>query len=187
MKLEVRDLCKSYGGKMVLRHVSFTAAEGITCVMAPSGGGKTTLLRILMGLETPDSGEILGLEGTRISAVFQEDRLLERQSARGNLRFVLGADYEPQRADALLKELGLEEAAERPVRTFSGGMKRRLSLARALLAPGDLLLLDEPFSGLDAENHRRARACVARYAGKRPVLLVSHEILDAAGAQVVRL
>ena len=77
MEIRVQNLWKSYNGVTVLRDVTFTAGSGVTCVMAPSGRGKTTLLRILLGLETADSGTVTGLEGRRWAAVFQEDRLLE--------------------------------------------------------------------------------------------------------------
>ena len=90
MEIAVKHLCKSFGGRTVLRDLTFTAGPGITAVMAPSGTGKTTLLRILLGLERPDSGTVEGLAGKRLTAVFQEDRLLEHLSAEGNLRFVLG-------------------------------------------------------------------------------------------------
>ena len=76
MELKVESLSKRYGGKTVLDGVSFALREGVTCLMAPSGAGKTTLLRLLLGLERPDGGQITGLAGRRISAVFQEDRLL---------------------------------------------------------------------------------------------------------------
>ena len=117
----------------------------------------------------------------------QEDRLLEQLDAMGNLRFVLGPD--PESAAALLAELGLGDVGEKPVRDFSGGMKRRLALARALLAPSDALALDEPFTGLDGENRERAIACIRRAAREKPVLLVTHEEADAAGlaARIIRL
>ena len=156
MEIVVKHLCKSFGDKAVLRDVTFTAGRGITAVMAPSGTGKTTLLRILLGLERADSGTVEGLAGKQLSAVFQEDRLLEHLSAEGNLRFVLGRAYDP---DA----------------------------ARALLAPFDALLLDEPFTGLDRENRDRALAAVRETAGDRSVLLVTHDPDDAAGCRVVRL
>lgn len=181
MELMVKNLCKRYGGTPVLENVSFTAGAGITCVMAPSGAGKTTLLRILLGLERPDGGMVAGLAGARLSAVFQEDRLLEHLDAGGNLRFVLGPAYDGKAAAALLAELGLGDVGSKPVREYSGGMRRRLALARALLVPFDLLALDEPFTGLDGENRARARAAIrARTAGKI-VLLVTHQPEDAAG------
>ena len=187
MEIVVRHLCKSFGDQAVLRDLSFTAGPGITAVMAPSGSGKTTLLRILLGLETADSGTVEGLAGRRISAVFQEDRLLEHLSAEGNLRFALGREYDLNAARALLDRLDLPDTGAQPVREFSGGMKRRLALARALLAPFDALALDEPFTGLDRENRDLALACIRETAGDRPVLLVTHDAADAAGSPVVTL
>jgi NitT/TauT family transport system ATP-binding protein len=169
----------------VLRDVTFTAGTGITCVMAPSGGGKTTLLRILLGLERPDSGTYGGI--ARWAAVFQEDRLLPHLDAMANLRFALGSDLDPARAAALLEALGLDDAEGKPVRDYSGGMRRRLALARALLAPADALALDEPFTGLDRENRDRCLDHVRRLAAEKPVLLVTHDPADAAGARVIRL
>ena len=180
MEVVVKHLCKSFGDRAVLRDLTFTTGPGITAIMAPSGSGKTTLLRILLGLERPDSGTVEGLAGKRISAVFQEDRLLEHLSAEGNLQFVLGRDYDAQAARATLDRLGLPDTGAQPVREFSGGMKRRLTLARALLAPFDVLLLDEPFTGLDRGNRSRAQTCIRETAGNRPVLLVTHDADDAA-------
>lgn len=188
MEIQVNHLYKSYGGVPVLRDITFTAGPGVTCVMAPSGAGKTTLLHILLGMESGDSGTITGRE-CRWAAVFQEDRLLEHLDAAGNLRFVLGREYDAARAAALLMELGLRDAGGKPVREYSGGMRRRLALARALLAESDALALDEPFAGLDGESRQKARDCLRRHAGERPVLLVTHDGEDAAGleAKIVRL
>lgn len=181
MDIIVKDLCKGYGGQLVLDHVSFVAGSGITCIMAPSGAGKTTLLRILLGLELPDSGTITGLSGRRMSAVFQEDRLLDHLDAQGNLRFILGPAYEEQKARNLLAELGLAWERGKPVRDWSGGMRRRLALARALLLPFDVLTLDEPFTGLDRENRQRCQECIRQRADGKTVLLVTHDVADAAG------
>ena len=120
MELRVEHLRKSYGGVPVLRDVSFTAGEGVTCVMGPSGEGKTTLLRLLLGLERPDGGTISGLEGRPLAAVFQEDRLLMNRTALENLRFVLGPAFRETECRALLAELGLPEADGRPVSEYSG-------------------------------------------------------------------
>ena len=175
MEIVVRDLCKSYGGRLVLDHVTFTAGPGVTWLRDPSGTGKTTLLRILLGLETADSGTVSSLEGKRLVAVFQEDRLLEHLDARGNLRFVLGPAYDEASTLSLLAELGLAEEEGKPVRAYSGGMKRRLALARALLAPSDALVLDEPFAGLDSENRCRCLEAIRRRTDGKPVLLVTHD------------
>ena len=174
MELRVEDLRKSYGGTAVLQGVSFTAEIGLTRVTGSSGIGKTTLLRILLGLESPDGGAT-NAGRFRWAAVFQEDRLLEQLDAAGNLRFALGAAYDEAAARALLTELGLGEVGGKRVRDWSGGMKRRLALARALLAPSD---------ALDADNRAAAQRCVARAAREKIVLLVSHEDDALAGAEV---
>lgn len=186
MEVCVQRLCKTFDGEEVLRNVSFTAPVGVTCVMAPSGTGKTTLLRILLGLEAPDSGTVTAC---RWSAVFQEDRLLEQLDAMENLRFVLGSGFSEAAARAMLERLDLADVGEKRVRDYSGGMKRRLALARALLAPSDALALDEPFAGLDEENRRRCIACIREAAEDKPVLLVTHDIADAEAlsAPVIRL
>ena len=181
-ELRVEHLCKSYGGRAVLENISFTARAGVTRLIGPSGIGKTTLLRVLLGLETPDSGTVNG-DKFRWTAVFQENRLLEGLDAEGNLRFVLGANYNAA-AQALLEELGLGGVGKKKVRDYSGGMQRRLALARALLAPSDALALDEPFTGLDAHNRAAAQRCVARAAREKIVLLVSHEDDALTGAEV---
>ncbi len=178
--MEAVHIYKSYGGRAVLEDVSFSAGEGVMCVMGPSGAGKTTLLRIVLGLERPDRGHVSGMEGARVSAVFQEDRLLPGRTALENLRFVQGTDYDEAGDRALLAELGLEDVDGRPVREFSGGMRRRTALARALCVPFDLLALDEPFAGLDEENRRRCLAAVRRYGAGKRTLLVTHAPEDAA-------
>lgn len=189
MEIRVENLCKTYGEETVFDHLTFTAGPGITCIMAPSGTGKTTLLRILLGLEIPDSGTASVPKNCRWSAVFQEDRLLEQLDAEGNLHFALGAEYREEHARLLLEELGLEVGSGKPVRDFSGGMRRRLALARALLAPFDALVLDEPFSGLDRENRAKAIDCIRRETVDKPVLLVTHDESDvtALGATTIKL
>lgn len=187
MEIAVNGLCKSYNGMAVLRNVTFTVREGVTCIMGPSGTGKTTLLRLLLGLEAPDSGTVT--VPCRWAVVFQEDRLLEHLDAWGNLRFALGMNYEKAAAAAVLDELGLGDVEKKPVKTFSGGMKRRLALARALLADSGALALDEPFTGLDENNRRRALSLVRQAASERPVVLVTHEEADGIelNAQIINL
>ena len=188
MELRVEHLSKSYGEKQVLRDLSFVAGPGILCIMAPSGAGKTTLLRILLGLEQADSGTVTG-QNCHWSAVFQENRLLEQLDAAGNLRFALGAAYDRAKAARLLGYLGLELSDTQPVREYSGGMKRRLALSRALLAESDALALDEPFTGLDDGSRERALTAIRACGAEKPVLLVTHDIRDAeaAGAAVLHL
>lgn len=186
--MEIKNLCKAYGDLPVLENVSFTAGVGVTALWGPSGVGKTTLLRILLGLEKPDSGELMGT-AVRWSAVFQEDRLLEGLDAAGNLRFALGPAYDTRAAEAMLEELGLADVGSKPVGAWSGGMKRRLALARALLAPSEAIALDEPFTGLDDENRQRAIRAIRRVAETKPVLLVTHDRteLNLLRANIVNL
>ena len=186
MELCVTNLSKSYDGRSVLENVSFTAPVGLTRIAGNSGIGKTTLLRILLGLERADGGEVAP-KNLRWAAVFQEDRLLDGLDAAGNLRFALGAAYDDSQAKALLGALGLGDVGEKKARDYSGGMKRRLALARALLAPCDALALDEPFTGLDAGNRDIALSCILRAAEKKIVLLAAHEALDLPDAHTVQM
>lgn len=172
--IEIKELTKAYGTKKVLDRLSLTIPEdGILCIMGQSGIGKTTLLNILMGLETADAGTITGLAHRRISAVFQENRLLEQLSPVQNIRLT-----SPQLSrEAILRDLSVilpEEALSRPVSTYSGGMKRRTAIARCMLAASDLLLMDEPFQGLDAENVRLLASYILERRNGRPLLLITH-------------
>ncbi len=185
-EIRVQNLCKTYGDHVVLHNLSFTAGVGVTRILGRSGAGKTTLLRILLGLDQPDSGSLFGTN-CRWAAVFQEDRLLGHLDAEDNLRFALGSAYNAAAAKTLLGELGLADVGSKPICEYSGGMKRRLALARALLAPSDALILDEPFTGLDEENRSIALRCILHAARTKPVLLASHEALDLPNCKEVRL
>ena len=177
--MELKGICKAYGEKQVLQNVDLVLKEGeITALMGASGRGKTTLLRILMGLEAADAGDRLGMEHVRISAVFQEDRLLERLTAEGNLRFVAQRQEQIAEIPKLLEELGLGSETEAAA-TFSGGMKRRLAIARALLADYDLLVLDEPFRGLDEATKAQTMEVLRRRSRGKTVLLVTHDEEEA--------
>ena len=185
-EIRVQNLCKTYGDHVVLHNLSFTAGVGVTRILGRSGAGKTTLLRILLGLDQPDSGSLFGTN-CRWAAVFQEDRLLGHLDAEDTRRFALGSAYNAAAAKTLLGELGLADVGSKPICEYSGGMKRRLALARALLAPSDALILDEPFTGLDEENRSIALRCILHAAQTKPVLLASHEVLDLPNCKEVRL
>ncbi|MBQ6374018.1 MAG: ABC transporter ATP-binding protein [Clostridia bacterium] len=187
--IRIEGLSKRFGDKVVLRDVSLRFPAGrVSCLMAPSGAGKTTLLRILMGLETADEGRVTGLEGARIAPVFQEDRLLEGLDAAGNIRLVTPGLSDPDAAEAL-RDFSLEAVAGQPVSQLSGGMRRRVALLRALLSDGEVLLLDEPFTGLDADTRDRViDAMLGRIHG-RTALVVTHdpEVAERMGAEVFTL
>ena len=153
--MRAEHLYKRFGDKPVLEDVSLTVPEGaVVCLMAPSGWGKTTLLRCMAGLEKPDSGTVRDVP-ERIGYVFQEDRLCGHMSAVENVRLATGRRMDTETIRAHLTELGLGGQLHQPVEELSGGQRRRVAIARAVCFGGGLLLLDEPFKGLDAETRRR--------------------------------
>ncbi len=173
--LELSHVSKSYSGKKVLRDVTARYERGKTYFFrSPSGSGKTTLLRLIAGLEKPD-GEMAadGIRryGSRISMVFQEDRLCEEYSALVNVDMVTG-DREKSREH--LCQLLAQEELDRPCRELSGGMKRRVAVARAMAAGGDVILLDEPYGGLDEESRRRTRRYIHRCGANSALLVATH-------------
>ena len=179
----LEHISKSYAETVVFRDFSARLPlRETTVITGVSGGGKTTLLRLILGLETPDAGAITGVP-TRRAAVFQEDRLCPQLTALENVLLVAGRKREREARD-MLARLGLGESLAVPAAELSGGMRRRCALARALCAKFDLLALDEPFTGLDADNRAAAQRCVARAAREKIVLLVSHEDDALTGAEV---
>ena len=189
MAIVIEKLTKSYGEKLALPPFSGELKEGeIVCLLGQSGCGKTTLLRLLLGLETPSAGSVSGLP-ERISVVFQEDRLCPSFSAMTNVSLALGHQVSREEIVSLLTELGLGDALAKPVRELSGGMQRRVSIARSLLCTADLFIMDEPFKGLD-ENTRRIvmDTVLARTKGKT-LLVVTHDPEEAVylGGRVIRM
>lgn len=171
--ISVHDLCLSFGQKVVLDHFSLDFPDvpmlGLT---GPSGSGKTTLLRVLAGLERPQSGTVSGIKPEQTAYLFQENRLLPWRTAGQNISDVLPRHRRDETTRWLaFAELNGEENT-RPA-DLSGGMARRLALARCAALDSDLLLLDEPFTGVDAD--RRIRLLERLRELNRPVILVSHE------------
>ena len=146
-----------------------------------SGLGKTTLLRVIAGLAEPDAGTMEGAEGQAIGMAWQEDRLLLALSPLRNLAFASDGSRSLDQLRALLVELGLGEALDQPCRELSGGMRRRVALARALAVRAGLVLLDEPFQGLDPETRAEVMALCRRELEGRTALIVSHEADTAVG------
>lgn len=190
MSLTVRDLSKAFGDLQVFWGVNLTFGDsGIYCLMGASGAGKTTFLRILMGLCKADFGEIQGIRGKRFSAVFQEDRLCEGFTPVDNVMMTAGRQVTREMAERELCRLLPQESVLRPVYTLSGGMKRRTAVCRALLASYDILLMDEPFTGLDEDTRRQVIQYVREKTVGKLVILSTHmeEDVKALGAEVVRL
>lgn len=169
-----------------MEHFSLTLPErGITALSGPSGCGKTTLLRVLAGLEHPQSGHVSGISPRDTAILFQENRLLPWRTVEQHLTDVMPPQRRHEAAQWLsLVELTGEEAALPS--SLSGGMARRLALARALALGGQLYLLDEPFAGVDPGRAQRILARLRELS--LPVLLVTHEaaILERAD-QVILL
>ena len=187
--LTIEHLTKQFGEKTLFRGLCLTV-DGPAVLWAPSGWGKTTLLRILMGLDTPTAGRVRGVG--RAAAVFQEDRLCPQLTALQNVTLVLpGSEkqYKEQiRAD--FQQLGMDAAAlALPAARLSGGQKRRTALLRALWAPSDTLLLDEPFTGMDPDTLAAAAALLRTRCGTEPVLLATHdrEAIRLLGWPVIEL
>ena len=179
--LEALNISKTFDGQKVLNGFSARLEKGRKyCLMGASGSGKTTLINILLGLLKPDSGAVHRSPGLKMSAVFQEDRLLEQMTAAANIALVStagGAEIEK-----LLLSLGIpSESLPQPVSAYSGGMKRRVALARALLAEYDVLFLDEPYKGLDEETRRSVIAIVQKYTKDKTVLLITHDKTETEG------
>ena len=189
--LTIDHLEKRFGSTVLFRDLTFTV-DGPAVLWAPSGWGKTTLLRILMGLETPTAGRVQG--AGRVSAVFQEDRLCPQLTAVQNVLLVLPDDRQEAAIRQDFARLGLDEAAlALPARKLSGGQKRRTALLRqgraSLWAPGNTLLLDEPFTGMDPAALQASIALLRERVEGRPVLLATHDraAIDALGWPVLEL
>lgn len=148
--LKIENISKSYGLNSVLNNFSCNFEKNQRYyINGVSGAGKTTLFRIIMGLDTPDSGNIFIEDDKKISVVFQEYRLLENLSVFKNISLVTGKSKSEIMHN--LEIFGIEKFANMPVSTLSGGMKQRVSLLRAMLFEHDILLLDEPFKGIDCD------------------------------------
>ena len=185
--IRINNISKAYGEKQVLNQLSkeFSAGE-TTVIMGASGCGKTTLLRILLGLETPDSGEVIGMP-ERAAVLFQEDRLCEDVSAYENIALVLERKKARAQRDAQRRKIEQEAAQvgitkedlEQNVMELSGGMRRRIALLRALLYEADCVILDEPFKGLDAETKQTVMQYVKEKVAGKTTFLVTHEEAEA--------
>lgn len=180
--LMIKEITKSYGKQKVLENISFNLNESERiCIYGKSGIGKTTLLRIIAGLEKADSGKITFVG--KVSMVFQEDRLLENTDVYTNLYCVLGSRFDKAEVDMHLKEVGLEGAGNKIVSELSGGMKRRVAIVRCMMKSSEIILLDEPFKGLDTILKDNIIRYVVKYLNGRAVIMVTHDISEAEKIQ----
>ena len=187
--LELRDVTLAFGEKTVLQRCSLALGVGEhLALMGPSGCGKTTLLRCALGLQLPDSGTVT-CDFQRASAVFQEPRLLPWRNALDNVLAVTGkAQAAPENALQWFEKLEIAEAAALYPEELSGGMQQRVSIARAMAAQPDFLVLDEPFKGLDEALRERVLALLNGSLKQTAVLLATHSEEEAAalGCRILR-
>ncbi|MDO5043364.1 MAG: ABC transporter ATP-binding protein, partial [Slackia sp.] len=172
---------KRYGAGSVLDDVSVSFEHGrIHALMGASGSGKTTLIRLIAGLEKPDTGRIEGTQGLHRAAVFQEDRLCENLSVAANVRMphpgLKGAEKQAflERCEALLAAMAMPGCLARPVHELSGGMKRRVAIARAVMAEADVLFFDEPLKGLDPAGSALVLGTIAPLLDGKTVFWATH-------------
>ncbi len=199
--LELRNVVKAYGDHEVLGGVSFSVRRGETkIIIGASGSGKSTILKLVMGLEKPDEGQILidGEDTTplreremvrirqRMGMVFQESALFDSLTVRENVAYrlsELGTDEEEieQRVRKSLGFVGLEDAIDKTPSELSGGMKRRVALARALIGEPEIMLYDEPTAGLDPVTSRKINELIIALRDIKNVtgVFVTHRIRDA--------
>ena len=184
--IEIRGIHKKYKKEYIYENFSLSFPEGqVSVLLGPSGCGKTTLLRMLAGLESFEKGTITGIQGKRISFVFQEDRLLPWLTVGENLALVLKSFLNPDQSDErinqVLELLNIPETRNMMPEELSGGMQRRVAIGRALAYDGDIMILDEPFKGMDDALKSQVLPKLAKSweeSGKT-VILVTHDLSDA--------
>ena len=172
-----------YPDKQIFSNLNVVFPEqGAVALMGPSGFGKTTLLRLIAGLMKPTAGKIVGLDNLKIAFMFQEDRLLPWLTARKNVEIV----SDEKKAEFWLSQMEIEDMEKYP-REMSGGMQRRISLARAMAFEGDILLLDEPFKGLDTDLRKRIAEKIRGRAGLTILSIHDQEEAELMQAEIWNL
>jgi len=180
MSIELKHVCKNFNGQKVIDDFSLTLPDkGTVCFFGPSGCGKTTLLNCIAGLLPLNGGSISGMEHKKISCIFQEDRLLPWVTANENVAVVVNADNQAHTAAEWLRLVGLEDAQNKHPNELSGGMRQRVSIARALAYGGDILLMDEPFHALDSKSRDQIITLIKEETPHMLKILVTHSMEEA--------
>lgn len=188
MDITMNQVSKWFDNQEVIKEYSVTLQEGkLYCLMGPSGIGKTTLINMLMGLIKPDQGNIQGLRGKKLSVVFQEDRLIEHWDAIHNVLLVCDSTVTASTVEEEFQKVDLKDYADKPVKDLSGGMRRRVAIVRAILAKGDLLIMDEPFKGLDEQLKELVIEYVKGNARDKTAIIVTHDKLEAELLEATRI
>ena len=180
MSIQIKGLTKRFNDIVLFQRWNAIIKEnGVTCIMGPSGTGKTTLLHIMMGLKKADAGTIEGIGEKKMTCVFQEDRLCEGIDAIQNVLLVCDNTVNHIHVKEEFSKVGLTDYEDKPASELSGGMKRRVAIVRALLPMSDIVFLDEPFKGLDEELKKRVIHYVKEEVIGKTVILVTHDKEEA--------
>lgn len=188
--IKISGLCKSFGKHEVLKNLNLTLEDnGVYCLMGPSGMGKTTLLRIIMQLEKSDAGSIEGADLKDISVMFQEDRLCDVLTPVENVALVCEKNVSRKKIYDNLCKILPKECLIQPVSELSGGMKRRVALARAMEYPGKIVIMDEPFTGLDYNTKKEVIGYILQQKRDRIMFISTHgeEDVSLLGAVKIKL
>lgn len=180
--IRLNNISVSFDKKLVIDNFSFEFESGKKyAIMGESGCGKTTILNSIAGLVKLKSGEIVKPADCKISYIFQEPRLFDWLTVKENVSIVAGEDKRlaAQTAQDILSSLGLPETLQQYPYELSGGMKQRVSIARALAYDPDIILIDEPFKALDNETKIKTADYLFEFCKKKTVIMVTHDILDA--------
>lgn len=174
--VKLEQVTKEFEKRRIIEAVTCEIKKGeIWWIRGASGAGKTTFLRILMGLEEVSFGKVERKKDLRFSAVFQENRLLEWCDAVENVEFVASDSIDREEIIENLQKVLPRECLFQPVSTLSGGMKRRVALVRAVIVDSDILVLDEPFTGLDEKAMRTAEEYILGERRGRTIVMASHQ------------
>ncbi len=178
--LKVNNLSLRFGKTDVIDDLTYEFKAGkVSAVIGESGIGKTSLLNLISGLLKPTGGEIIN-DCKKLSFVFQEPRLFEWMTALENVSTVSNEET----AKLLLSKMGLSESLDKYPSELSGGMKQRVSLARALAYNADLVILDEPFKGLDSDMRREVSEFVFDHLKGKAVIMITHDTADLDFADI---
>lgn len=182
--LKAENISKKYGAKQALAQTSLSFAEhSFTCIVGRSGCGKTTLLRVLEGLEEADSGRVQLADGKRLAPVFQEARLMSWLTVAENITLAKRVDksLDSTKLPELLEQLGLSGCEHLYPHELSGGMAQRVALGRTLFYNPDIILMDEPFSALDYFTRQGLQQTLLElYAAEhKTIIFVTHDVEEA--------
>ncbi len=181
MIIEISNVSKAFNGKQVLKDFNLNIEdEHSYMITGPSGCGKTTLLRLVLGLEKPDSGTVKLLGDYKYpfinsGTVFQEDRLCEDFDAVTNVTMISKKVFRKTAIEEL-KRLLPEDLIYKPVKELSGGERRRVAIVRACSVPSDVLIMDEPFTGLDSDSRQKAIEYIRDKQGSGPLVITTHDM-----------